>query len=96
MDRYADKGQLTKNIDILSKFYQLHDEDPTAMKKMFQLNQMYNFAQIKSENPKLTQDQIAKKLGVSRTTLYRTRKDLKLLRPNKTRTGLNESQHNVR
>jgi hypothetical protein len=67
---------LAKNFDTTQKLLQLHSENPNSMKKLFQLNTMYQFATAKNQNPKLNQSQLAKMIGSSKSTINRTRLDL--------------------
>ncbi len=70
---------LFKNYDVLEKMVKSNNEDPSTLKKVFQMNTMVRFASLKSENPNLTQVQLAKKMGISKSTLYRNQVDLGML-----------------
>jgi hypothetical protein len=41
---------LNQKIDLLEKIDNLSTMDPNSIKKVFQLNQMLEFAKLKSEN----------------------------------------------
>jgi transcriptional regulator with XRE-family HTH domain len=69
-------SELFKNYDVLEKMVKSNNEDSSTLKKVTQMNTMVQFVTLKSENPNLTQTQLAKKMGVSKSTLYRTQKDL--------------------
>ncbi len=69
---------LFKNYDVLEKMVKSNNEDPSTLKKVFQMNTMVQFATLKSENPNLPQTQLANKMGISKSTLYRTQLDLNM------------------
>ena len=55
--------------------------DPNFISRQYKLNLMAKFMQIKFENPKLKQSEIADQLGCSSSTLQRYRNDLNMLSP---------------
>ena len=52
--------------------------DANIIPRHYKLNQMADFEQLKNENPKLKQSEIASQLGYSFSTLQRYRNDTNL------------------
>src|SRR5438093_11635710 len=69
---------ITQKISLLEKIDNLSTMDPNSIKKVFQLNQMLDFATLKSENPRMKQDELCKLMNTSKSVLQRTRKDLNM------------------
>ena len=68
----------TFSLEQLSKTGSL---DSDSIMRHYKLDLMAKFMEIKSLNPKLGHDQMAKELGCSSSTLQRFRKDLNMLSP---------------
>jgi hypothetical protein len=67
---------IIQNIALLEKIDSVANMDPNSIKKVFQLNQMLEFATLKSQNPRMKQADLCKQMGTSKSVLQRTRKDL--------------------
>ena len=80
-------------IDQITKSETLN---PNSINRLYKLNLMCKFMEIKTNDPKLTQKQISKQLGYSDSTFKRYRDDLNMNSPynrnNYKRTLLNEKQ----
>jgi hypothetical protein len=66
------------DLDLFKSINELGDMSPEKIRRFYQLKDMIKFAQHKSENKKVKQDQLAKMMGTSKSILQRTRKDLNL------------------
>ena len=55
-------------IDQLTKSQSI---DPNSINRLYKLNIMLNFMDIRSNNPRMTQKQICKELGTSDSTIKR-------------------------
>ena len=55
--------------------------DNNLILRQYKLDLMCRFLETKSNNPKLTQKEIAKQIGFSDSTLSRYRKDINLMSP---------------
>ena len=67
-------------IDQLTKS---QTKDPKSINRLYKINMMLNFVEIKSNNPKMTQNQICKQLGTSDSTIKRYRDDIQMDSPYK-------------
>ena len=65
-------------IDQLTKSQTI---DPNSIKRLYKLNMMLNFMEIRSSDPKMTQKEICKELGTSDGTIKRYRDDIKMDSP---------------
>ena len=65
-------------IDQLTKAQTL---DPNSINRLYKINMMLNFMEIRSNNPRMTQNQICKQLGTSDSTIKRYRDDIKMDSP---------------
>ena len=65
-------------IDQLSKSESI---DPNSINGLYKINMMLNFMEIRSNNPRMTQNQICKQLGTSDSTIKRYRDDIKMDSP---------------
>ena len=65
-------------IDQLSKSQSI---DPNSINRLYKINMMLNFMEIRSSNPRMTQNQICKQLGTSDSTIKRYRDDIKMDSP---------------
>ena len=61
-------------IDQLTKAQTL---DANSINRIYKINMMLNFMEIRSNNPRMTQNQICKQLGTSDSTIKRYRDDIK-------------------
>ena len=68
----------TNSSEQISKTSSL---DSNLILRQYKLNLMARFMEIKSVNPKLRHDQIAKELGCSGSILKRYRNDVNMLSP---------------
>ena len=59
-------------IDQLSKSETI---DPNSINRLYKINKMLNFMEIRSNNPKMTQKRICNQLGTSDSTIKRYRND---------------------
>ena len=55
--------------------------DANLISRQYKLNLMADFMQIKYQNPKMKQSEIANQLGYSSSTLQRYRNDINMLSP---------------
>ena len=65
-------------IDQLAKSETI---DPNSINKLYKLNLMCEFMEIKSNNPRLTQKEICSQLGFSDSTIKRYRDDIHMDSP---------------
>ena len=65
-------------IDQLSKSQTI---DPNSINRLYKINMMLNFMEIRSNNPKMKQSQICKQLGTSDSTIKRYRDDIQMDSP---------------
>ena len=65
-------------IDQLTKSQTI---DPNSINRLYKLNMMLNFMDIRSNNPRMTQKQICKELGTSDSTIKRYRDDIQMDSP---------------
>ena len=65
-------------IDQLTKSQTI---DPNSINRLYKLNMMLNFMEVRSNNPKMTQKEICKELGTSGSTIKRYRDDIKMDSP---------------
>ena len=66
------------NIDQLNKSEKI---DPNSINRLYKLNIMCKFMEIKSNNPKLTQKEVSKQLGFSDNSIKRYRDDIHMNSP---------------
>ena len=66
------------NIDQLTKSQTI---DPNSINGLYKINMMLNFMEIRSNNPRMTQNQICKQLGTSDSTIKRYRDDIQMDSP---------------
>ena len=67
----------TKNIeDRLLDISKLEDMNPESIRKLYKMKTMLDYFEAKDKNKKLSQKSICENIGISRSTLYRTRVDL--------------------
>ena len=57
--------------------------DGNLMSRQYKLNLMADFMRVKYENPKMTQSEIANRLGMPSSTVQRYRNDINMLSPYK-------------
>ena len=57
--------------------------DPNDILKHSKMLLMLKYQQAKEENPKLTQDQLCSLIGTSKSTIYRSRTDIKMDSPHR-------------
>ena len=55
--------------------------DANSMNRLYKLNVMFNFLEIRSNNPRMTQNQICKHLCTSDSTIKRYRDDIEMDSP---------------
>ena len=67
-------------IDQLTKSQSIY---PNSINRLYELNMMLNFMDIRSNNPRMTQNQICKQLGTSDSIIKRYRDDIKMDSPYK-------------
>ena len=65
-------------IDQLSKSETI---DPNSINRLYKINKMLDFMEIRSNNPRMTQKQICNQLGFSDSTIKRYRKDINMDSP---------------
>ena len=65
-------------IDQLSKSETI---DPNSINRLYKINKMLDFMEIRSINPRLTQKQICNQLGFSDSTIKRYRDDINMVSP---------------
>ena len=65
-------------IDQLSKSETI---DPNSVNRLYKINKMLDFMEIRSNNPRLTQKQICNQLGFSDSTIKRYRDDINMDSP---------------
>ena len=70
----------TFTIDQLPKSQTI---DPNSINRLCKINMMLNFIEIRSKNPRMTQNQICKQLGTSDSTNKRYRDDIDMDSPYK-------------
>ena len=65
-------------IDQLSKSETI---DPNSINRLFKINKMLDFMEIRSNNPRMTQKQICNQLGTFDSTIKRYRNDINMDSP---------------
>ena len=65
-------------IDQLSKSESI---DPNSINRLYKINKMLYFMEIRSNNPRMTQKQICNQLGTSDSTIKRYRNDINMDSP---------------
>ena len=65
-------------IDHLTKSQTI---DPNSINRLYKIYMMLNFMEIRSNNPRMTQNQICRQLGTSDSTIKRYRDDIQMDRP---------------
>ena len=65
-------------IDQLSKSETI---DPNSISRLYKINKMLDFMEIRSNNPRMTQKQICNQLGTSDSTIKRYRNDINMDSP---------------
>ena len=65
-------------IDQLSKSESI---DPNSINRLYKINKMLDFMEIRSNNPRFTQKQICNELGFSDSTFKRYRDDINMVSP---------------
>ena len=55
--------------------------DPNSINRLYKINKMLDFMEIRSNNPKMTQKQICNQLGTSDSTIKRYRNDINMDSP---------------
>ena len=65
-------------IDQLSKSESI---DPISINRLYKINKMLDFMEIRSNNPRMTQKQICNQLGTSDSTIKRYRNDINMDSP---------------
>ena len=65
-------------IDQLSKSETI---DPNSINRLYKINKMLDFMEIRSNNPRMTQKQICNQLGTSNSTIKRYRNDINMDSP---------------
>ena len=65
-------------IDQLSKSESI---DPNSINRLYKINKMLDFMEIRSNNPRMTQKQICNQLGTSDSTIKRYRNDINMDSP---------------
>ena len=65
-------------IDQLSKSESI---DPNSINRLYKINNMLDFMEIRSNNPRMTQKQICNQLGFSDSTIKRYRNDINMDSP---------------
>ena len=65
-------------IDQLSKSETI---DPNSINRLYKINKMLDFMELRSNNPKMTQKQICNQLGTSDSTIKRYRNDINMDSP---------------
>jgi predicted DNA-binding protein (UPF0251 family) len=66
------------DLELFNAINDLGDMSPDKIKRFYQMKDIIKFAQLKSENRGVKQAELAKKMGTSKSSLQRTRKDLNL------------------
>ena len=69
------------NIPSLSEINKTSNMDPNLITRHFKLKLMNDFMNIKYQNPKLKQSEIASQLDMSPSTIQRHRNDINTLSP---------------
>ena len=65
-------------IDQLSKSETI---DPNSINRLYKINKMLDFMEIRSNNPRMTQKQICNQLGTPDSTIKRYRNDINMDSP---------------
>ena len=55
--------------------------DPNSVNRLYKINKMLDFIEIRSNNPRMTQKQICNQLGTSDSTIKRYRNDINMDSP---------------
>ena len=69
------------NTPSLTEINKTANMDPNLITKHYKLKLMNDFLNIKYQNPKMKQSEIANQLGISSSTLKRYRNDINMLSP---------------
>ena len=64
------------NIFTIDQLTKSQTIDPNSINRLYKLNMMLNFMEIRSNNSRMTQNQICKQLGTSDSTIKRYRDDI--------------------
>ena len=69
------------NTPSLSEINKTANMDPNLITKHYKLKLMNDFMNIKYQNPKMKQSEIANQLSMSTSTIQRLRNDINMLSP---------------
>ena len=69
------------NTPSLNEINKTANMDPNLIAKFYKLELMNDFMNIKNQNPKLKQSEIASQLDMSPSTIQRHRNDINMLSP---------------
>src|SRR3981189_1874804 len=70
--------------------------DPNDILKHSKMLLMLKYQQAKEENPKLTQDQLCSLIGTSKSTIYRSRADIKMDSPHRYSIPMKHSRSSIK
>ena len=69
------------NIFTIDQLTKSQTIDPNSINRIYKINKMFNFLEIRSNNPRMTQNQICKQLGTSDSTIKRYSDDIDMDSP---------------
>ena len=75
------------NSFSLQQIQRTSNHDANLISRQYKLNLMADFMQLKYENPRMRQSEIANQLGMSSSTLQRYRNDINMLSPYRIRAN---------
>ena len=84
------------NTYNLSQIPRTGNLDGNLIFRQYKLHQMCKFMEIKNDNPKMTQKEICKEIGLSDRTIARYRKDINMQSPYRLTTNKRQITSNKR
>ena len=70
-----------KNRFTIDQLSESESIDPNSINRLYEINKMLDFMEIRSINPRMTQKQICNQLGTSDSTIKRYRNDINMDSP---------------
>ena len=72
---------MNNNKFTLDQLTKAESIDPNSINRLYKLNMMLDFMEIRSNNPRMTQKEICNKIGTSDSTIKRYRNDIDMDSP---------------
>ena len=80
------------NTPSLAEINKTANMDPNLLTRHYKLKLMNDFMNIKYQNPKMKQSEIANQLNMSTSTIQRQRNDINMLSPNRINPNSNKKR----